>query len=185
MNFDKFLTKVFGSSNQRYLKSIQHIVTQINALEPQVKRLSDEELRAKTAAFKERVQSAVVDARDKDERKRLERAVLDEILPEAFAVVREASVRTTGMRHFDVQLIGGIVLHQGKIAEMRTGEGKTLVATLPSYLNALTGKGVHIVTVNDYLAKRDSEWMGKLYTFLGLTVGVIVHDLDDRQRKEA
>src|SRR5262245_57858060 len=149
-SFDKFLTKVFGSSNQRFLKSIMPMVEKINSLEPSVQALSDDELRARTAQFKERVQSAVGNTTDKEERKKLERAVLDELLPESFAVVREASVRTTGMRHFDVQLIGGIVLHQGKIAEMRTGEGKTLVATLPSYLNALTGRGgVHVITVND------------------------------------
>src|SRR5918911_378580 len=129
---DKFLTKVFGSSNQRYLKSIQPIINRINELEHSVKRLSDDELRARTAEFKERVAQAVADARDPEDRKRREREVLDELLPEAFAIVREASVRTTGMRHFDVQLIGGLVLHEGKIAEMRTGEGKTLVATLPS-----------------------------------------------------
>ncbi|HEU4478900.1 MAG TPA: hypothetical protein VFR80_10305 [Pyrinomonadaceae bacterium] len=147
---DKFLTKVFGSSNQRYLKAVQPLVNQINALEPSIKKLSDDELRARTGAFKEKVREAVAGIEDKEELKRVEREVLDEILPEAFAIVREASVRTTGMRHFDVQLIGGIVLHQGKIAEMRTGEGKTLVATLPSYLNALTGRGgVHVVTVND------------------------------------
>src|ERR1051325_9468192 len=132
MGFDKFLTKVFGSSNQRFLKSIMPLVDKINSPEPSVQKLSDDELRGRTAAFKERVQQAVGDTKDKEERKRRERAALDEILPEAFAVVREASVRTTGMRHFDVQLIGGMVLHQGKIAEMRTGEGKTLVATLPS-----------------------------------------------------
>jgi preprotein translocase subunit SecA len=120
-----------------------------------------------------------------DEKRRLENEVLNEILPEAFAVVREAGRRVLNMRHFDVQLIGGMVLHQGKISEMKTGEGKTLVATLPVYLNALPGRGVHVVTVNDYLAKRDSEWMGKIYTFLGLTVGVIIHDLDDEQRREA
>src|ERR1043166_6492244 len=155
MSFDKFLTKLFGSSNQRFLKSIAPLVQEINSLEPSVQALSDDELRARTASFKERVQRAVADVTDKDERKRREREVLDELLPEAFAIVREASVRTTGMRHFDVQLIGGVVLHQGKIAEMRTGEGKTLVATLPSYLNALTGRGgVHVVTVNDYLASR-------------------------------
>src|SRR5436190_2887212 len=153
-SFDKFLTKVFGSSNQRYLKSIQHIVAEVNDLEPSVKKLSDDELRARTAAFKQRVQDAVAGVANKEERKRLEQQVLDELLPEAFATIREASIRTTGMRHFDVQLIGGLVLHKGKIAEMRTGEGKTLVATLPAYLNALTGRGVHIVTVNDYLAAR-------------------------------
>ena len=182
---DKFLTKVFGSSNQRFLKSVQPIVNQINVLEPSMQRLSDAELRAKTAAFKEKVSQAVSGIDDKDERKRVERETLDEILPEAFAVVREASVRTTGMRHFDVQLIGGIVLHQGKIAEMRTGEGKTLVATLPSYLNALTGRGVHVITVNDYLASRDAEWMGQIHRFLGLEVGCIQNDLDDFERQTA
>src|SRR5215216_45255 len=186
MSFDKFLTKLFGSSNQRFLKSIEPMVQEINSLESSVKALSDDQLRAKTADFKERVQRAVGDTKDKEERKRRERAVLDEILPEAFAVVREASVRTTGMRHFDVQLIGGIVLHQGKIAEMRTGEGKTLVATLPSYLNALTGRGgVHVITVNDYLASRDAEWMGQIHRFLGLEVGCIQNDMDDFERQAA
>jgi preprotein translocase subunit SecA len=186
MSFDKFLTKVFGSSNQRFLKSIQPLVENINSLEPSVQALSDEQLRARTATFKERVQNAVGDVTDKEERKRRERAALDEILPEAFAVVREASVRSTGMRHFDVQLIGGIVLHQGKIAEMRTGEGKTLVATLPAYLNALTGRGgVHVVTVNDYLASRDAEWMGQIHRFLGLEVGCIQNDMDDFERQAA
>ena len=185
-SFDKFLTKVFGSSNQRFLKSIGPLVEKINALEPSMQALSDDELRARTAVFKERVQKAVGDTTDKEERKRLERAVLDEILPEAFAVVREASIRTTTMRHFDVQLIGGIVLHQGKIAEMRTGEGKTLVATLPSYLNALTGRGgVHVITVNDYLASRDAEWMGQIHRFLGLEVGCIQNDMDDFERQAA
>ncbi|PYS49116.1 MAG: preprotein translocase subunit SecA [Acidobacteria bacterium] len=183
---DKFLTKVFGSSNQRYLKSIQPIINRINELEPTVKRLSDDELRARTAEFKEQVARAVADARNPDERKRLEREALDELLPEAFATVREASVRSTGMRHFDVQLIGGLVLHQGKIAEMRTGEGKTLVATLPSYLNALTGRGgVHVITVNDYLASRDAEWMGQIHRFLGLEVGCIQNDMDDFERQTA
>ncbi len=185
-SFDKFLTKVFGSSNQRFLKSIGPIVEKINSLEPSVQALSDDELRGRTAVFKERVQSVVGDTTDKDERKRLERVALDELLPEAFAIVREASVRTTGMRHFDVQLIGGIVLHQGKIAEMRTGEGKTLVATLPAYLNALTGRGgVHVVTVNDYLASRDAEWMGQIHRFLGLEVGCIQNDMDDFERQAA
>ena len=186
MSFDKFLTKLFGSSNQRFLKSIVPSVEKINSLEPSMQGLSDDDLRARTAMFKERVQRAVGDTTDKEERKRRERAILDEILPEAFAVVREASVRTTGMRHFDVQLIGGIVLHQGKIAEMRTGEGKTLVATLPSYLNALTGRGgVHVVTVNDYLASRDAEWMGQIHRFLGLEVGCIQNDMDDFERQAA
>ncbi|MFZ0063215.1 MAG: preprotein translocase subunit SecA [Pyrinomonadaceae bacterium] len=183
---DKFLTKVFGSSNQRFLKSVQPLVNEINALEPAIKKLSDAELRARSQFFKGKVQQAVAGVEDKDELKRLEREVLDEILPEAFAIVREASVRTTGMRHFDVQLIGGIVLHQGKIAEMRTGEGKTLVATLPSYLNALTGRGgVHVVTVNDYLASRDAEWMGQIHRFLGLEVGCIQNDMDDFERQTA
>jgi len=186
MSFDRFLTKVFGSSNQRFLKSIQPLVEQVNSLEPSMQALSDDELRARTADFKERVQRAVADTTDKEERKRRERAVLDEILPEAFAIVREASVRTTSMRHFDVQLIGGIVLHQGKIAEMRTGEGKTLVATLPAYLNALTGRGgVHVITVNDYLASRDAEWMGQIHRFLGLEVGCIQNDMDDFERQSA
>jgi preprotein translocase subunit SecA len=185
MSFDQLLTKVFGSSNQRFLKSVQPLVEQISALEPAIKKLSDEQLRAKTAEFKERVQQAIADATDKEDRKRHEREALDEILPEAFAVVREASVRTTGMRHFDVQLIGGIVLHQGKIAEMRTGEGKTLVATLPSYLNALTGRGVNVITVNDYLASRDAEWMGQIHRFLGLEVGCIQNDMDDFERQTA
>src|SRR5688572_21148028 len=186
MSFDKFLTKVFGSSNQRFLKSIQPLVEKINSLERSVQELSDEELRARTASFRERVKQAVGNPTDKEERKRLEREILNEILPEAFATVREASVRTTGMRHFDVQLIGGIVLHQGKIAEMRTGEGKTLVATLPSYLNALTGRGgVHVITVNDYLASRDAEWMGQIHRFLGLEVGCIQNDMDDFERQAA
>src|SRR6185503_18266 len=183
---DKFLTKVFGSSNQRFLKSIQPIVGEINALEPEIKKLTDAEMRARTEFFKDKVRQAVAGIEDKEELKRVEREVLDELLPEAFAIVREASVRTTGMRHFDVQLIGGIVLHQGKIAEMRTGEGKTLVATLPSYLNALTGRGgVHVITVNDYLASRDAEWMGQIHRFLGLEVGCIQNDMDDFERQAA
>src|SRR5690349_17463061 len=186
MSFDQFLTKVFGSSNQRYITSIQPLVDKINSLEPSVKKLSDAELRTRTAAFKEQLQQAVAGVTEKEERKRREKTALDEILPEAFAVVREASVRTTGMRHFDVQLIGGIVLHQGKIAEMRTGEGKTLVATLPAYLNALTGRGgVHVVTVNDYLASRDAEWMGQIHRYLGLEVGCIQNDMDDFERQTA
>ena len=182
---DKFLTKVFGSSNQRYIKSLRPWVEQINSLEPRIKALSDDELRARTMQFKEQLARQVGEARDKEERKRLENEALREILPEAFAMVREASRRTTGMRHFDVQLIGGIALHEGRIAEMRTGEGKTLVATLPAYLNALTGRGVHVVTVNDYLASRDAEWMGRIYRFLGLEVGCIQNDMDDWERKDA
>jgi preprotein translocase subunit SecA len=183
---DKFLTKVFGSNNQRYLKSIQPIIDKINSLEASIKALSDDELRAQTAKFREQVARAVEGARDPEDLKRKERAILDEILPEAFATVREASRRVTGMRHFDVQMIGGLVLHQGTIAEMRTGEGKTLVATLPSYLNALTGRGgVHVVTVNDYLASRDAEWMGQIHKFLGLEVGCIQNDMDDFERQAA
>jgi len=185
MSFDKVLTKVFGSSNERFLKSIRPMIGEINSFEPAVQKLSDEEMVARTAALKEQIADAVKDARDKDDRKLREQQALAEILPEAFALVREASVRTTGMRHFDVQLIGGIVLHQGKIGEMRTGEGKTLVATLPAYLNALTGRGVHVITVNDYLAARDAEWMGQIYRFLGLTVGCIQNDMDDFERQTA
>jgi preprotein translocase subunit SecA len=161
---------IFGTSNDRSLKAYQRRVPQINALEPEIAALSDEELRGKTDEFR---------------RKLAEGSVLDELQAEAFAVVREAAKRTLGQRPFDVQLIGGMVLHDGKIAEMKTGEGKTLVATLPVYLNALSGKGVHVVTVNDYLARRDAEWMGQIYTFLGLTVGAIVHGLDDTQRRAA
>ena len=185
MSFDKVLTKVFGSSNERFLKSIRPTIAQINEFEPQIQKLSDEQLRERTAFFRAQIADAVKDIRDKDERKRREQEILNEILPEAFAMVREASVRTTGMRHFDVQLIGGIVLHQGKISEMRTGEGKTLVATLPAYLNALTGRGVHVITVNDYLAARDAEWMGQIYRFLDLTVGCIQNDMDDFERQNA
>ncbi len=165
-----FLTKVFGSKNERELKRLVPLVEQINALEPEVQAMSDETLKAQTPRFKERLANG---------------EPLDDLLPEAFATVREASVRTLEMRHFDVQLIGGIVLHQGKIAEMKTGEGKTLVATLPAYLNALTGNGVHVVTVNDYLARRDTEWMGNIYRFLGLSVGTILHGLDDSERQAA
>ncbi|MGC1297783.1 MAG: preprotein translocase subunit SecA [Alloacidobacterium sp.] len=179
------LTKVFGTSNERAVKRLMPGVQTMNALEPDVQRLSDDELRAKTQEFKARIAAAVEGISDAEERKAAEKQVLEEILPEAFAVVREAGRRAVNMRHFDVQLIGGMVLHQGKISEMKTGEGKTLVATLPCYLNALAGHGVHVVTVNDYLAKRDAEWMGKIYEFLGLTVGVIVHDLDDAQRRAA
>ncbi|HTZ89054.1 MAG TPA: preprotein translocase subunit SecA [Alloacidobacterium sp.] len=179
------LTKVFGTSNERAVKRLMPVVQTISAMEPEVQRLSDDELRAKTLEFRARIAAALEGIDDVEERKEAEKQALDEILPEAFAVVREAGRRVLNMRHFDVQLIGGMVLHQGKIAEMKTGEGKTLVATLACYLNALAGHGVHVVTVNDYLAKRDAEWMGKIYEFLGLTVGVIVHDLDDSQRREA
>lgn len=162
--------KIFGDYSSREIKRIMPIQKKVLELEEEYKKLSDEELQAKTPEFKERLQNG---------------ETLDDILPEAFAALREASARVLNMRHFPVQIIGGIVLHQGRIAEMRTGEGKTLVATLPAYLNALSGKGVHIVTVNDYLARRDSEWMGKLYRFMGLTVGLIVHDLDGEQRRAA
>src|SRR5277367_4976299 len=165
------------------------IVAQVNSFEPSIQTLSDDQLRNKTAEFRQRIAAAVSGIEDtpenKDERIAAEKDALNDILPEAFAVVREAGKRAVQMRHFDVQMIGGIVLHQGKISEMKTGEGKTLVATLPCYLNALAGHGVHVVTVNDYLAKRDAEWMGKIYGFLVLTVGVIVHDLSDEQRREA
>jgi preprotein translocase subunit SecA len=154
----QFFRRLFGSRNQRLLKSYSRWVEESNALEPAIQALNDEQLRAKTEEFRKRL---------------TEGATLVDVLPEAFACVREAARRTLGMRHFDVQLIGGIALHEGKIAEMRTGEGKTLVATLPAYLNALNGKGVHIVTVNEYLAQRDADWMGPVYRFLGLTVGVI------------
>src|SRR5277367_2893889 len=161
------------------------MVEQTGSLEPAMQALSDDELRAKTLEFRARIAARLDGIDDPEERAAEEKVVLSEILPEAFAVVREAGKRAVQMRHFDVQMIGGIVLHQGKISEMKTGEGKTLVATLPCYLNALAGHGVHVVTVNDYLAKRDAEWMGKIYGFLGLTVGVIVHDLSDEQRREA
>ena len=168
--FKWLITKVFGTKNERDLKKLQPLAAAITELEPRIQTLSDAELRAKTAEFKEKLARG---------------ASLDDILIEAFAVVREAARRTVRMRHFDVQLIGGVVLHQGKISEMKTGEGKTLVATLPAYLNALEGKGVHIVTVNDYLAKRDTEWMGPVYSFLGLSVGTIQHDMTDADRKHA
>ncbi|MGE3509861.1 MAG: preprotein translocase subunit SecA, partial [Vicinamibacterales bacterium] len=165
-----FLAKVIGTQNERDLKRLRPIVGAVNALEAEVQALSDDQLRGKTTEFKQRVANG---------------EAVDDLLAEAFAVVREAGRRVLNMRHFDVQLIGGAVLHQGKIAEMKTGEGKTLVATLPAYLNALEGKGVHVVTVNDYLARRDSEWMGRIYRFLGMTVGVIQHELNDQERQRA
>ncbi|MGE5952450.1 MAG: preprotein translocase subunit SecA, partial [Qipengyuania vulgaris] len=161
---------IFGSSNDRYVNTVRKVVDQINALEPQIQALSDEELRAQTDKFRDQLAGG---------------KTLDDILPEAFATVREASVRVFGMRHFDVQMIGGIVIHRGEIAEMRTGEGKTLMATLATYLNAIEGKGVHVVTVNDYLAARDAEWMGQLYNFLGLTIGVVVPNMDPMQKRDA
>src|SRR3954452_9912843 len=163
-------TRLFGSRNERLLKQYSHNVEAINALEPEMARLSDAALAGKTDELRKRYADG---------------ATLDELLPEAFAVVREASKRTLRMRHFDVQLVGGMVLHNGKIAEMTTGEGKTLGATLPAYLNALTGKGVHIVTVNDYLARRDAEWMGKIFNFLGLTVGVNIPQMETEEKRKA
>jgi len=205
---NQLLGKVFGTKNERVIKSLMPNVQAINALEPGIQKLTDAELRAKTDEFRQRIQERLAkvakepapeasepesgDDPDFDRQKRFEKQeyealqeALEDVLPEAFAVVREAGRRVLKMRHFDVQLIGGMVLHSGRISEMKTGEGKTLVATLPVYLNALSGRGVHVVTVNDYLAKRDSEWMGRLYRFLGLTVGVIVHDLDDEERRAA
>ncbi|MDO8980664.1 MAG: preprotein translocase subunit SecA, partial [Afipia sp.] len=162
--------KFFGSANDRRIKGYQARVDAINALEPEIAALSDEALKARTAEFRKQLS---------------EGKTLDDLLVPAFATVREAAKRTLGQRHFDVQLIGGMVLHEGDIAEMKTGEGKTLVATLPVYLNALASNGVHVVTVNDYLAKRDSEWMGQVYGFLGMATGVIVHGLDDNERQAA
>ncbi len=164
------LTKVFGSKNERVLKQIQPLVNKINELEDSIKVLDDSSLAAKTVEFKERL------AKGEE---------LDALLPESFAVMREGAWRVLGERHFDVQLIGGVILHQGKIAEMKTGEGKTLTSTLPVYLNGLTGKGVHVVTVNDYLASRDAEWMGQVYRFLGMTVDKIVHGMEDEERRKA
>src|SRR5262245_13563310 len=166
----KLLAKVIGTQNERELKRLYPLVGEVNALEPTIQALSDDQLRAKTQEFRDRIAGG---------------ETLDDLLAEAFAVVREAGRRVLNMRHFDVQLIGGAVLHKGKIAEMKTGEGKTLAATLPAYLNALEDKGVHVVTVNDYLARRDSEWMGKIYRFLGMTVGVIQHELNDAERQLA
>jgi len=168
--FNTVLKKVFGSRNDRLIKQYFQTVGTINMLEPTIAALTDAQLRTKTDEFKQRVNDG---------------ETLDALLPEAFAVVREASKRVLGMRHFGVQLIGGIVLHNGKIAEMRTGEGKTLMATLPSYLNALAGKGIHLVTVNDYLAKRDSEWMGRIYQFLGISVGVVLSQMDHENKQTA
>ena len=167
---NKLLSKIFGSRNERLIKRMRKTVERINALEPEISALDDSQLRGKTDEFRTRLADG---------------ATLDELLPEAFAVVREAGKRVLQMRHFDVQLIGGMVLHQGKIAEMRTGEGKTLVATLAAYLNALPGDGVHVVTVNDYLARRDAEWMGQLYEFLGMTTGVIVSDMSHAEKQAA
>ena len=183
---DNVVARFIGTKHERDVKRIQPLVEAINALEPEMKKLSDEQIGARTVALRAEVQARFegLERDDPDYKAKMQDALAPTIVA-AFAVAREAGRRTMGMRHFDVQLIGGVVLHQGKISEMKTGEGKTLVATLPVYLNALAGNGVHVVTVNDYLAKRDAEWMGKIYEFLGLTVGVIVHDLDDNQRRDA
>ena len=165
-----FIKRIFGTSHERMMRKLRPVVVQINELESTIGALSDAELRAQTPKFKEKLSQG---------------ATLDELLPEAFATVREASRRVLNMRHYDVQLIGGIVLHRGMISEMKTGEGKTLVATCPMYLNALEGKGAHLVTVNDYLASRDADWMGQIYKFLGLSVGKILADLDNDQRRAA
>src|SRR5580692_10087142 len=167
---DAVLAKIFGTKHEREIKKMRPMVAAISDLEPTMQKLSDAELAQKTIEFKQRVANG---------------ESLDDLLIEAFAVCREGGRRVLNMRHFDVQLIGGIVLHRGKIAEMRTGEGKTLVATLPVYLNALAGRGVHVITVNDYLAKRDSEWMARIYRPLGMTVGNIVHELSDQERHES
>src|SRR5580692_1014351 len=190
MDVEKFINGVvalfIGTKHERDVKELQPLIAEINALEAEMRKLSDAEITAKTAQLKTEVQARIegLERDDPDYKPKMQEALQPALVP-AFALVREAGRRTLGMRHFDVQLIGGLVLHQGKIAEMKTGEGKTLVATLPAYLNALTGQGVHIVTVNDYLARRDAEWMGPIYKMLGLTVGVIVHDLDDVQRRAA
>ncbi|CAN5652027.1 preprotein translocase subunit SecA [soil metagenome] len=182
---DKWVKKIFGSSSDVFLKKVKPIVAEINDWEAAIEKLSDDERKAQTPKFKEMIANHLDGIDEKDERRKAEQEILHEILPEAFATVREASKRVTGMRHFDVQMIGGVALHQGRIAEMRTGEGKTLVATLPSYLNGLTGRGVHVVTVNDYLASRDAEWMGKIHQFLSMDVGCIQNDMDDVERKAA
>ena len=168
--FENIVKKIFGTKNDRELKRLSILLKEVNHFESDMTALSDDELKAKTPYFREKLKSGLT---------------LDDILTEAFAVVREASRRALGMRPFDVQIIGGIALHEGKIAEMKTGEGKTLAATLPLYLNALEGKGCHVVTVNDYLANRDAQWMGPIYKFLGLSVGVIIHGLGDDERRKA
>ncbi|MBI3668950.1 MAG: preprotein translocase subunit SecA, partial [Acidobacteria bacterium] len=184
--FDRVVARFIGTKHERDIKRIMPMIEAINALEPEMQRLSDAQLAARTPELKAQVAEHLegLEPDDPEYKERLAEA-LEPVLAPAFALVREAGRRRLNMRHFDVQLIGGIVLHEGKIAEMKTGEGKTLVATLPTYLNALAGRGVHIVTVNDYLARRDAEWMGPIYRALGLAVGVIVHDLDDAQRRAA
>ncbi|MDQ3140118.1 MAG: preprotein translocase subunit SecA, partial [Pseudomonadota bacterium] len=168
--FGGFAKSIFGSSNDRYVRSLQKIVDRINGYEQNIAAMTDDELRGQTAIFRARLEGG---------------QAVDDLLPEAFATVREAASRVLGQRHYDVQMVGGIALHRGEIAEMRTGEGKTLVATLATYLNALEGNGVHVITVNDYLARRDADWMGQIYRFLGMTVGVIVPNLSDQQRRAA
>ena len=170
------LRRLLGDPNARKLKKFQPTVAEINLIEEDIKNLSDEELKAKTGEFREQLAKANNDEETKE--------ILEDILPDAFAVVREAAIRVLGMRHYDVQLLGGIVLHKGQIAEMKTGEGKTLVCTLPAYLNGLTGKGVHVVTVNDYLARRDAEWMGQVHRFLGLSVGLIQAGMSPTDKKK-
>ncbi|HUM00653.1 MAG TPA: preprotein translocase subunit SecA, partial [Thermoanaerobaculia bacterium] len=183
---DKALSKIFGTKHERDVKALLPRVAEIAALEREVAPLSDDALRGRLGGIRDRVREAVAALPEKVEERRIRvKDVLDAELVEVFAIVREAGKRTLEQRHYDVQMMGGMVLHEGKISEMRTGEGKTLVATLPITLNALTGRGVHLVTVNDYLAKRDAEWMGRIYTFLGLTVGCIQHDMDDDARREA
>src|SRR5271168_619250 len=190
MDVEKFINGVvarfIGTKHERDVKELQPLVEEINALEPEMRKLSDAEVTAKTAQLKTEVQARMegLERDDPDYQSTMQEALQPALVP-AFALVREAGRRTLGMRHFDVQLIGGTVLHHGKIAEMKTGEGKTLVATLPVYLNALAGQGVHVVTVNDYLARRDSDWMGRIYKALGMSVGVIVHDLDDQERRHS
>jgi len=185
----KIISSIVGTQNEREIKKLKPKADLVTSLEPKIAAFSDAQLRAKTDEFKATIKDKLKDydfaKLEKNERRRIENEALEEILPEAFAVVREAGKRTVNMRHFDVQLIGGMVLHEGKIAEMATGEGKTLVATLSAYLNALSGRGVHIITVNDYLAKRDRYWMGPIYEFLGLTVGAIQHDMNDKERQAA
>ncbi|HDM37978.1 MAG TPA: preprotein translocase subunit SecA, partial [Candidatus Omnitrophica bacterium] len=210
--FNFLLHKIIGTHNERFLRRIQPIIERINALEPEISKLSDEELKAKTEEYRRRINKETRQLREevtilKDKVNRVplsereavsyelekkeeelfnkQEEILDEILPEGFALVREAAKRTIGLRHYDVQLIGGYVLHKGNIAEMANGEGKTLVATLPTYLNALVSEGVHVVTTNDYLAKRDRDWMGPVYEFLGLSVGAIQHDMRPEERKKA
>ncbi len=177
---EKALALVFGTKHERDLKRMRPMLAAVNGLEPELEVLTDDALTARFAAIRERIRSEVADLpSEREPRRQRVQAVLDADLVEVFAIVREASRRTLGMRHFDVQLVGGVVLHEGRIAEMKTGEGKTLVATLPVTLNALTGRGVHVVTVNDYLARRDAEWMGQIYRFLGLTVGCIQNQMND------